>query len=89
MLTNHPPPYRLTQSIRPAVLVIRMGSLVLVKYDHHPLNHYTLLWVLRIMRIPVMVGIPGHDRHIEGISKINLFYLKMPVKVLTMHYKMI
>ena len=60
MLPN--PPYRLPQSVRPAVLVIRMGSLVLVEDDHR-----SLLRILRIMQIPVMAGISGHDRHIEGI----------------------
>ena len=55
-------PYRLPQSVRPAVLVIRMGSLVLVEYDHR-----SLLRILRIMQIPVMAGIPGHDRHIIDI----------------------
>lgn len=55
-------PYRLPQSVRPAVLVIRMGSLMLVEDDHR-----SLLWILRIMQIPVMAGIPGHDRHIIGI----------------------
>ena len=55
-------PYRLPQSIRPTVLVVRMGSLVLVEDDHR-----SLLRILRIMQIPVMAGIPGHNRHIIGI----------------------
>ena len=55
-------PYRLPQSVRPAVLVVRMGSLMLVEYDYR-----SLLRILRIMQIPVMAGIPGHDRHIVGI----------------------
>lgn len=53
---------RLPQGVRPTVLVVRMGSLVLVEYDHR-----SLLRILRIMQIPVMAGISGHDRHIEGI----------------------
>lgn len=55
-------PYRLLHGVRPAVLVVRMGSLVLMEYNHRP-----LLWILRIMQIPVMTGIPGHDRHIISI----------------------
>lgn len=55
-------PYRLPQGVPPAVLVIWMGSLVLVEYDHHP-----LIRVLRIMQIPVVAGVPGHDRHVIGI----------------------
>ena len=53
---------RLPQGVRPAVLVIRMRCPVLVEYDHG-----SLLWILRIMQIPVMTGIPGHDCHIIGI----------------------
>lgn len=30
-------------------------------------DHRSLLRILRIMQIPVMAGIPGHDRHIVGI----------------------
>ena len=59
-------PYRLPQSIRPTVLVVRMGSLVLVEDDHR-----SLLRILRIMQIPVVAGIPGHDRHIVGIRGYN------------------
>ena len=55
-------PYRLPQGVRPAVLVVRMGSLMLVEYDYR-----SLLRILRIMQIPVMAGIPGHDRHIVGV----------------------
>ena len=54
--------YRLPQSVRPAMLVIRMRGLVLVEDDHR-----SLLRILWIMQIPVMAGIPGHDRHIIGI----------------------
>lgn len=56
------PSNRLPQGIRPAMLVIRMRSLVLVEYDHRP-----LIRILRIMQIPVMARVPGHDRHIKGI----------------------
>ena len=55
-------PHRLPQSVRPAVLVIRMRSHVFVEYDYRP-----LIRILRIMQIPVMAGIPEHDRHIIGI----------------------
>ena len=55
-------PYRLSQGIRPAVLVVGMRSLVLVEYDHRP-----LLRIFRVMQIPVMSGIAAHDRHIIGI----------------------
>lgn len=55
-------PYRLPQSVCPAVLVVRMGSLVLVEDDHR-----SLLRILRIMQIPVMASIPGHDCHIVGV----------------------
>ena len=55
-------PYRLPQSVRPTMLVIQMGSLVLVEDDHRfPLR------IFRVMQIPVMTGIPGHDCHIIGI----------------------
>ena len=55
-------PYRLPQSIRPAVLMVWMGGLMFVEYDHG-----SLLRILRIMQIPVMTGVPGHDRHIISI----------------------
>ena len=55
-------PYRLPQGIRPAVLVVGMRSLVLMEDDHR-----SLLRILRIMQVPVMTGIPGHDRHIISI----------------------
>lgn len=55
-------PYRLPQGVRPAVLVVRMGNLVLVEDDHRP-----LLRILRIMQIPVMAGIAAHDCHIIDI----------------------
>ena len=55
-------PYRLPQGIRSAVLVVGMRSLVLMEDDHR-----SLLRILRIMQIPVMAGIPGHDRHIIDI----------------------
>ena len=45
-----------------AVLVVWMGSLVFVEYDHR-----ILLRILRVMQVPVMTGIPGHNRHIIGI----------------------
>lgn len=59
--------HRLPQGIRPAVLVIRMRSLVFVEYDYRP-----LIRILRIMQIPVMTGIPGHDRHIIDIRGDNV-----------------
>ena len=60
-------PYRLPQGVRPAMLVIRMRSLVLMEYDHRP-----LLRILRIMQIPVMTGIPGHDCHIISIRGYDI-----------------
>lgn len=30
-------------------------------------DHRSLLRILQIMQIPVMTGIPGHNRHIIGI----------------------
>ena len=65
-------PYRLPQGVRPAVLVVRMRSLVLVEDDHRP-----LLRILRIMQIPVMPGIPGHDRHVIGIRGDNVEILRI------------
>ena len=35
---------------------------MLVEYDYRP-----LLRILRIMQVPVMTGVPGHDRHIISI----------------------
>ena len=55
-------PYRLPQGVRPAVLVVRMRSPVLVEYDHRP-----LLRIFRVMQIPIMAGVAAHDRHIIGI----------------------
>ena len=55
--------YRLPQGFRPAVLVIWMGSLVLVEYDHR-----SLLRILRIVQIPEMSGVSAHDSHIIFIS---------------------
>lgn len=65
-------PYRLPQGISPAVLVIRMGSLVLVEYDHR-----LLLRILRIMQIPVMPRVPAHDRHIVLIHIDDLEILRI------------
>ena len=65
-------PYRLPQGVRPAVLVVRMRSLVLVEDDHR-----SLLRILRIMQIPVMPGISGHDRYIIGIRGDNIEILRI------------
>lgn len=59
-------PYRLPQGISPAVQMVADSSgsvgMVGMKYDHR-----SPLRILRIMQIPVMAGIPAHDRHIIGI----------------------
>ena len=52
-------PYRLPQGIRPTVLVVRKGCLMLVAYDH------------RSLLIPVMTVIAAHNRHIIGIRSNN------------------
>lgn len=65
-------PYRLPQGIRPAMLVVRMGSLVLMEYDHR-----SPLRILRIMQIPVMAGIPAHDRHVIGIRGNDVEILRI------------
>ena len=52
----------LPQRILSAVLVIWMRSLVLMKYDHGP-----LVRIFRIVQVPVVTGVSGHDRHIVGI----------------------
>lgn len=54
--------YCLPQRIRSTVLMIWMRSLVLMKYDHGPLAR-----IFRIVQVPVVTGISGHDRHIIGI----------------------
>lgn len=65
-------PYRLLQGVRPAVLVVRMGCPMLVEYDHG-----SLLRIFRIMQIPVMAGIPGHDRHIIRIRGYDIEILRI------------
>lgn len=52
-------PHRLPQSIHLTMMVIQMGCLVLMEYDHR-----SLLRVLRIMQIPVMPCVSAHDRRI-------------------------
>ena len=59
-------PYRLTQSVCPAVQMIsnppRPVRMMRMEYDHRPLFR-----ILRIIQIPVMAGVAAHDRHIIGI----------------------
>ena len=52
-------PHRLPQRIRPAMLMIRMWCLMLMKN-----NTAAFPWILRVMDIPVMPRIPGHYRYI-------------------------
>ena len=59
MLSN--PSHRLTQGVRPTVLMTRMRSLMFVEYDHRP-----LIRILRIMQVPIMPSVPRHDHHIES-----------------------
>lgn len=62
-------------------LTTYFGAEELVEYDHR-----SLLRILRIMQIPVMASISGHDRHIEGIRgndgkilrQIRIFDSKIP-----------
>ena len=60
-------PYSLPQRITAAMLMIRMGHLMFMKYDTG--SHQ---WIFRIMYIPHMSGIPGHDGHIPVIHINNL-----------------
>ncbi len=65
-------PYRLPQGTRPAVVVIWMGGTVLMEYDHR-----SLLRVLRIMQIPVVLGISAHDCHIILIDGDDVEILRI------------
>ena len=60
-------PHSLPQRITAAMLMIRMGHLMLMKY-----NTGSHQWIFRIMYIPHMSGIPGHDGHIPVIHINNL-----------------
>lgn len=53
------PSHRLSQSICSTMLMIWMGSLMLVKYYYCAFS-----WILRIMKVPYMSGVPGHNGHI-------------------------
>ena len=59
-------PYRLPQSVRSAVQVIMNSSrsVSMMRVEDY---HRSLLRIFRITQIPVMAGIPGHDRYIIGI----------------------
>ena len=60
-------PHSLPQRITAAMLMIRMGHLMLMKY-----NTGSHQWIFWIMYIPHMSGIPGHDGHIPVIHINNL-----------------
>ena len=60
-------PHRLPQGTRPAMQVVtdspRSVRMMRMEYDYCP-----LIWILRIMQVPVVAGVSGHDRHIIGVS---------------------
>ena len=57
-------PYRLPQRIRPAMLMIRMWCLMLMKD-----NTAAFPRILRVVDVPVMPRIPGHYRYIIFIRR--------------------
>ena len=65
--------YRLPQGIRLTMQMVhhspRSVRIMQMEYDH-----CSLLRILRIMHIPVMTGIPRHDRHIIGIRGYDRKY---------------
>ena len=70
-------PHSLPQRITATMLMIRMGHLMFMKYDTGSPQ-----WIFRVMYIPHMSGIPGHDGHIPviliynfKISKIQTFQI--------------
>ena len=48
---------------------------MLVKYDHR-----FLLWILRIIQIPVMAGITAHDLYIIGVSSNDVELLRIQTR---------
>ena len=60
-------PHSLPQCITAAMLMIRMRHLMFMKY-----NTGSHQWIFRIMYIPHMPCVPGHDGHIPVIHINNL-----------------
>ena len=65
-------PHSLPQRITAAMLMVRMGHLMFMKYDTGSYQ-----WIFRIMYIPHMSGTPGHDGHILVIHTYNLKILRI------------
>ena len=70
---------KILQRIRPLnidadVEILRTFTvgMMVIKYDHR-----TPLQILRIMQVPVMAGIPAHDRHIIGIRGDDVEILRI------------
>ena len=65
-------PHGLSKGIRSSMQVIRMASPMPMKYDDR-----SFIRIFGIMQIPIMPGIPAHNRHITFINCDDIKILRI------------